>query len=116
MLCSLTEGEAKHVLKGMVGTGLIHNGFKAMLIFSRRFDSKTSASLLQSYLEVLRPGSIKGVMEIVSGIHQWGAKVSALKSRCEEDLGDNLTLAILVGMLPMDYQDHYGFAKLHSDV
>ena len=105
LLCSLTTGEAKNVLKGIVDSGFQHDGFKALVILNKRFDSKTAASLLQSFLDVVSPTAIKGISEIVSGIHKWESKVAALKSRYNEDVNSNLKFAILIGMLPKDYQD-----------
>ena len=71
----------------------------------RRFDVKTPASLLQSYLEVVTPAVIKGYEDIPNGIYQWEEKVVNLRAQYHEDLGENLRLAILVGMMPKEFQD-----------
>ena len=105
VICSWTSGEAKNLVKGIVDAGYGHDGFKGLLILNRRFDVKTSASLLQSYLEVVSPRPIRNVLDVANCIHHWEAKCAALKSRYDEDLGENLKLAILVGMLPKDFQD-----------
>ena len=70
ILCSLTGGEAKTVLKGIVDAGSGQDGFKGMLVMNRRFDTRTSASLLQGYLDVVSPPGIKGTGDLVSGIHK----------------------------------------------
>ena len=57
ILCSLTGGEAKTVLKGIVDSGSGQDGFKGLLVMNRRFDTRTSASLLQTYLDVVSQGS-----------------------------------------------------------
>jgi hypothetical protein len=75
------------------------------VVLNKRFDAKTSASLLQSFLDVVKPQAMKGTQEIVSGIHKWETRVTGLKSRYGEDLNDNLKMAILIGMLPKEYQD-----------
>ena len=67
------------------GSGM--DGFKALLVLNRRFDVKTSASLLQSYLEVVSPPTIKNVMDVANSVHGWETKVLALKSCCDENLG-----------------------------
>ena len=46
LLVSLTSGEAKSILKGMVDAGGGMDGFKGIMVLSSRFDTKTSASLL----------------------------------------------------------------------
>ena len=51
--------------------------------------------MLQSYLEVISPPALKGVNDILTGIHRWEAKVASLKNRWDEELKDDLKLAIL---------------------
>ena len=75
------------------------------MIWQRRFDPKTTASLLQGYLEVVSPGAIQGTEDMIPGIHKWEGKVACLKTRYNESLSDSLKLAIFVGMLPKEYQD-----------
>ena len=43
LLCSVTLDDAKSILKEMVDSGGEHDGFKGLLILSRRFDSSTAA-------------------------------------------------------------------------
>ena len=83
LLCSLTGGEAKNVIKGMGETG-VSEGFKAMALLSKRFDSRTSASLLQAYLEVVAPTGLKG-NDIIPGINRWETRVQLLRGRHDED-------------------------------
>ena len=105
VLCLWTEGDPKTILRTMVEDGGGYDGSKALLIFARRFDAKTAASLLRSYLEVVTPKPIKSVMELSKGVHDWEAKVTQLNERYREQIGDKLKLAILVGMLPQEYKD-----------
>ena len=79
-----------------------------ILALHRRYDVRTQASLLQAYLEVVNPGGIKGIGDMVAAIHKWESKVAVLKMRHGEDIGGGsgeLKKAIFVGMLPKDYQD-----------
>ena len=73
-------------------------------MINRRFDAKTTASLLGAYLEVVRPVGIKGEGDMVKGINGWEAKVQGLRNRYNETLSKNSKLAILIGMLPREYQ------------
>ena len=105
LLCGVTLDDAKGILKEMVDSGGEHDGFKALLILSRRFDSSTAAGLLRSYLTVVTPKKISGSSDLVSAVHGWEANVAILKERYGEVLGDKLKLAILVGMLPNEFRD-----------
>ena len=105
LLVSLTSGEAKGILKGMSDARKDQDGFRALRILQRRYDSVTTASLLQAYLEVVAPPGIKGMGDIVAGIHKWETKVALLSNRFKEDINDRLKVAIAIGMMPKDYQD-----------
>ena len=72
--------------------------------FQDRYGKRTSASMLRSYLDVVTPTAIKGVKEVVSGIHKWAAKVTALGRRHGEQLSGKMKLAALTDMLPKDTQ------------
>ena len=74
LLVSLTSGEAKGLLKNMVDMGGEQDGFRGLRVLQKRFDSVTTASLLQAYLEVVSPPQIKGAGDLVSGIHKWETK------------------------------------------
>ena len=58
LLVQLTEGEAKESIKSLAEQDGGIDGFKALWILNRRFDCKTSASLLRPYLEVVNPPKI----------------------------------------------------------
>eukprot|EP00973_Karenia_brevis_P028425 3917306-Karenia_brevis.AAC.1 len=61
------------------------DGFKALVLVNQRFDVKNSASLLNSFLEVVSPVDLKNSRDLVSGIQEWERKVAALKSRYGEE-------------------------------
>ena len=65
----------------------------------------TGGSILQTFLEVVSPGGIKSSREVISGIHQREAKEALLRSRFDEAMSDKLKLAIMVGMIPKEYQE-----------
>ena len=66
VLVSLTSGEAKGILKGMLDSGE-SDGFKALAILHKRFDAITTGSLLQAYLEVVAPAGIRNSQDVMSG-------------------------------------------------
>ena len=54
---------------------------------------------------MVAPGGIRNSGEVISGIHKWEAKEALLRSRFDEVMSDKLKLAIMVGMLPKEYQE-----------
>ena len=105
VLVSITGGEAKSLVRGVVDLGFKQDGFKALVMLNERFGSRNSATLLQAFLEVVNPPQIKKIQDIVAMVHKWESRVAALKRRYQEDINDQIRLAILMGMLPQEYQD-----------
>jgi len=68
VLVSLTSNEGFNILKGMADTGEAHDGYKGLLLLNDRFDSRTAAGLLQSYLDAVHPTGLKGPHDVVPGI------------------------------------------------
>ena len=93
------------MLKNVVDMGGEQDGFRGLKVLQKRFDSVTAASLMNAYLEVVAPTPIKRADELIGGIHRWETKVALLLNRYKEDINDRLKLAIVVGMLPKEYQD-----------
>ena len=67
------------------------DGFTVSVELTRRLDTRTAASLLQSYLEAVKPPGIEGLAEVVLGIRKWAAKVAVLLCRHKEELNGNLS-------------------------
>ena len=88
IVCLLTSGEAKLVLRWMADFEPSCCGFKAFLLLQKRLDNQTTASLLQAYLDVVSPAPINAGTDVVAGIHRWEGRVIALNSRYNEDLKD----------------------------
>ena len=105
LLCGLTEGDAKSVVRTVVDKGYSQDGFEACVELGRRFESRTAANLLQAFTEAVCPPQVKGSAEIIPGIHKWEAQLAVLKSRYGEEINGNLRMAIFLGMLPKEYQD-----------
>jgi len=114
VVVSLTVGEAKSVVRGISESGNNNDGFKALVVLQCRYDKKTKANLLRTFLDVTNPPGIKGVNTIIKSIHAWESKVSVLKSRYDHTLDKDLKIAILVGMMPQEYQDICMQASLNS--
>ena len=54
---------------------------------------------------MVNPPQIKKIGDIVAMVHKWESRVAASKRRYQEDTNDQIRLAILMGMLPQEYQD-----------
>ena len=75
------------------------------MTLDRGFDQRNGATLLQAFLHSIGPPGLKGIHEIGSGIHKWESEVAALRSRCKKALNHQSKSAILISMLPKEYQD-----------
>ena len=82
ILVSLTEGgtEARAVLKGFEDRGEELDGYVGILALQERFDVQTTSSMLGAFLEVVKPGAIKGDKDMVGSISRWETLVGALEN------------------------------------
>ena len=53
----------------------------------------------------MKPEGIKSGMDVVAGIHKSEAKTAARKHPFDEGINERLKSAILIGMLPKEFQD-----------
>ena len=71
-----------------------------------RVDPRTASGLLRDFISVVNPPAIRSQGKIVQGIHEWEQKISHLMSRYAcAPLRQDLKTAILIGMLPAEYQN-----------
>ena len=105
VLVQLCDGDAKTILKGMGESGDPVDGFRALMVFQRRFDNQTSANMLQAYLGVVRPAGIRSVMDVPKGIQAWESDTASLQNRFGEEVSEKIKAALLVGMRPKEFQD-----------
>ena len=104
VLCTLTTGEPKNLVRGIVQGGFGQDGYKALVIFNKRYDARNGATLLHAFLETVNPAAFEAG-ELVSGIHKWETRMADSKNRYGEDLTPSVKLALVVGRLPKEYQD-----------
>ena len=64
-------GEPMGILKSMVDRGEALDGFKGLLLFRKRFDMQTAATLLQAYMDVVKPQGTSNILEAPKVIHNW---------------------------------------------
>ena len=83
----------------------LDDGFKGLVMLNCKYDAVTRCSLLRNYLEVVAPPPITKVSEIESGIEVWEGRVVKLETKHRQVIGNELRVAILLGMLPKEYQD-----------
>ena len=105
LIVGLTTGEAKCVVRGISEKGWEQDGFLALLMLQARYDANTAASLMQCVIEVVNPPLLKNHQGILKGINEWEVKVDGLKMKHNEEISAPVKIAVLVGMLPKEYQD-----------
>jgi len=49
VLCTLTTGEPKNLVRGTVEGGFGQDGYKALVILNKRYDTRNGATLLHSF-------------------------------------------------------------------
>ena len=61
LMCSITQGEAKTLVKSVVDSGKGNDGFRAFMILKHRYDLRNNATLLQAFLEVVGPPNLRDI-------------------------------------------------------
>ena len=105
VLCSLTGGEANVVVRSVIQKGAGYCGFCAICLLSQRFNPKTPARMLQFMQAVLSPQPVKDIRLLEKAIEEWELKAGKLRAESQEQLSDNVMVAIITGMAPKDLQD-----------
>ena len=105
LIVALTAGEAKCVVRGISEKNWEADGYLAIGMLQARYDANTAASLLQCVMEVVNPPALKNHQGIVKGVTEWEVRVDGLKMKHNEELSAPIKIAVLVGMLPKEYQD-----------
>ena len=104
VLCGLTIGEANVVVRG-TAEKFGNCGFGALYLLNKRYRPNTHARKIQCLTEVVRPQIIKDSRQMVAAVEMWEGKVGALLRDFDQDLGDGIKTAILISMIPREYQD-----------
>ena len=83
-MCSVTQGEPKNIVRGIVDAHSDQDGFRALVALNHRYDQRTTATLLQASLDVVGPPASKGVQDVLVGVPKWEAKMASLSKRHKE--------------------------------
>ena len=102
---TLTDGEAKNILRGLSESGQEKDGFRGLIHLVVRFDRRAQASLSQAYLEVINPPGLKGMGDVVPGVQRWENRCGMLGNRYGDTISPKIRIAVLIGLLPKEYQD-----------
>ena len=105
VLTGLTTGDAAMAVRGVIAKIGERCGLAAFLPLNSRFNAKTPAKMLQVLIAVVNPAPLKDVRMIPRGIENWELGRSKLESEFDERLSDKMAAAILVSMLPTNFQD-----------
>ena len=60
---------------------------------------------MQCVMEVVNPPGLKNHQGILKGISEWEVRVDGLRMKHNENISPPIKIAVLVGMLPKEYQD-----------
>jgi len=104
VICGLTTGEANIIVRSTVEK-FGSCGFGALYLLNKRYWPNTHARKIQCLTEVVRPQIIKNSRQLVMAVELWEGKVAALLRDFQQDLGDGIKTAILISMIPREYQD-----------
>ena len=104
MVCGWRGGEAKMIMKGVADSDNGLDGFKAIMIFGKRFDATTAASFLQMYLEVVTPPRSNQYKKWQRGYIKWDIKVFGLTARFIEEVKERLKLVVLMVCCPRNFK------------
>jgi hypothetical protein len=104
VLCGITTGEANIIVRSTVEK-FGNCGFGALYLLNKRYRPNTHARRIQCLTEVVRPPIIKDSRQLVMAVELWEGKVASLFRDFQQDLGDGIKTAILISMIPREYQD-----------
>ena len=107
VVCGITGGEANGIVRGVVsGSGNFgYCGFAALHLLAQRYNPKTPARLLQCVSNVISPPQVKNIKDLPRALQEWEALTAKLSRDFSEVLSENVRIAVLVGMLPKDFQE-----------
>ena len=87
------------------GNGL--DGFLALHLLNKKYDSRTAGNLIKCFQDVINPPKVKDIRQVAPAIETWEAKVNAIRSSYppEDAPSYGVLTAAFVSMSPKDLQD-----------
>jgi hypothetical protein len=67
VLCSVTRGEPKNIVRGIGDAHSDQDGFRAILVLDQRYDQRTTATLLQAFLDAVGQPNSKEIQDFIVG-------------------------------------------------
>lgn len=104
VLCGLTTGEANVVVRSTVEK-FGGCGFGALYLLTKRYRPNTHARKIQCLSDVVRLQIVKDLKQLVTAAELLEGKVAALLRDFDHDSGDGIKTAILISIIPREYQD-----------
>jgi hypothetical protein len=105
VICGLTSGEAKKIVRSISEKHNMQCGFSALVALNNRFDARTPGNLLTAVMAAMSPPAVKQTAGIPKAILDWEEKLNALGNIHNETISENIKMGILISMLPKEYQD-----------
>ena len=102
VLCQFCRGEALSIVKSASDM----RGFEAWQKLHAKYNPRTMARAVRMLGEVVGPARVKELADIQTAVNRWEEKVRILNSQFDEELSNNMKIAIFTNMLPLQIQDH----------
>ena len=83
------------------------SGAEAWRKLTKRYSPATPMRSMQLLMSIINPGRAKKLEEIPAFIDKWEAKILALQRDFNENLTTKMKAAILISMLPKDFQETF---------
>ena len=111
LLCQFCVGEALGIVKATTDM----HGFEAWQKLHRKYNPRTMARGVRLLGEVVSPPAIKELTEIETQVNRWEDRVKMLHSQFNEELSNNMRIAVFTNMMPGPVQD-YIYSHVEKDV
>ena len=102
VLCQVVSGEAMTILRSVEDC----RGFVAWQKLYQKFNPKTVARAIRLLAEACSPAKVRELVDVDPAICVWEQKVALLSKEFNEQVSNNMKVAIVTSMLPPSIQDY----------
>ena len=108
ILCQFCSGEALMVVRSVEDM----EGIKAWQRLHKKYNPKTMARGVRMLTEVIGPPKITELTNFETSVTMWEEKVKRLTAQFNENVSNNMKIAIFTNMMPASLQD---FVYIHTE-
>ena len=102
VLCQVCSGDAMSIVRNVVDC----DGARAWQRLHRRYNPKTTASMVKMLTEVTAPAKVNDVKDVETAINRWEEKTRRLQKEFKEEFSNGMKIAIVVNMMPRTIQEY----------